>query len=429
MSLEHEQGPRGVSEERSGAEPRGVNVAAVFRSEYGRAVSVLTGVLGDIDLAEDAVQAAFEIAIQKWPKDGLPPSPAGWIITTARRQAIDRIRREQKRDAKEAAALQLIEQRQPESEEVYAVPDDRLRMFFTCCHPALSPAAQAALTLRVLGGLTTAEIARAFITSEPTVAQRIVRAKNKIRDARIPFRVPDDAALPDRLDGVLRAIYLVFTEGHLTTGGDDPIRDDLSSEAIRLARLLSELMPDEPEAAGLLALLLLTEARRPARLDAGGELVPLDQQDRTLWDRELIAEGHELVRACLRRNHPGSYQLQAAIAAVHTSAARFEDTDWPQIVALHDQLAAVDRSPVVALHRAIAVGERDGASAGLAALDRLAGDRTMQRYAVFHAARARLLALVGRMTEADASYKRAIELTDNPAERRALQRRRSTDRV
>ncbi|MFC6703775.1 RNA polymerase sigma factor [Flexivirga alba] len=403
------------------------DVAAVFRSEYGRAVSVLTGVLGDIDLAEDAVQAAFEIAIKKWPQDGLPPSPAGWIITTARRQAIDRIRREQKREAKESAALQLIEQQQPGSEEVYAVPDDRLRMFFTCCHPALAPAAQTALTLRLLGGLTTAEIARAFITGEATVAQRIVRAKAKIRDARIPFRVPDDAELPDRLDGVLRAIYLVFTEGHLTTGGDDPVRDDLSSEAIRLARLLRALMPDEPEVTGLLALELLTQARRPARLDAGGELVPLDQQNRALWDRVLIAEGHELVRACLRRNHPGSYQLQAAIAAVHTSSPRFEDTDWTQIVALYDQLAAVDHSPVVALHRGVAIGERDGASAGLNALDLLADDRRMQQYAVFHAARARLLALVGRMAEAVAAYERAIELTDNPAERRDLERRLSAD--
>lgn len=403
----------------------GVNVGAVFRSEYGRAVSVLTGVLGDIDLAEDAVQAAFEIAIQRWPQDGAPPSPAGWIITTARRQAIDRIRREQKRDDKESAAQQLIEQQQPEPEEVHAVRDDRLRMFFTCCHPALAPAAQTALTLRILGGLSTAEIARSFITSEPTIAQRIVRAKAKIRDARIPFRIPDDAELPDRLAGVLRAVYLIFTEAHLATAGDEAMRDALAAEAIRLARLLRELMPDEPEVTGLLALLLLTHARRPARLDEAGELVPLDQQDRALWDQDLIAEGHDLVRACLRRNHPGSYQIQAAIAAVHTDAPAFTETDWSQIVALHDQLAARDLSPVVALHRAIAIGERDGAVAGLAALEPLADDRTMQRYAVFHAARARLLTLLGRMAEADASYERAIGLTGNSAERRALQRRRS----
>lgn len=401
-------------------------VAAVFRSEYGRAVSVLTGVLGDLDLAEDAVQAAFEVAIRKWPQDGAPASPAGWIITTAKRQAIDRIRRERKRDVKESAALQLLEQQQPgpQQVEVYAVPDDRLRMFFTCCHPALAPAAQSALTLRVLGGLTTAEIARAFITGEPTIAQRIVRAKKKIRDARIPFRVPDDAELPDRLAGVLRAIYLIFTEGHLATGGDSPVRDDLAAEAIRLARLLRELMPDEPEVAGLLALLLLTQARRPARVSADSELVPLDEQDRTLWDRTLIADGHELVRGCLRRDRPGSYQLQAAIAAVHTSAARFADTDWQQIVALHDQLAVVDPSPVAAVHRAVAVGESQGAAAGLAALDELAADRVVQQYPVHHAARARLLARLGRMTEAAAAYDRAIELTGNPAERRDLQRRR-----
>lgn len=405
-----------------------VDVDGVFRSEYGRAVSVLTGVLGDIDLAEDAVQAAFEIAVRQWPEKGAPPSPAGWIITTARRQAIDRIRREQKRDAKESAALQLIEQQRPAPQEVHAVHDDRLRMFFTCCHPALAPAAQTALTLRILGGLSTAEIARAFITRESTVAQRIVRAKAKIRDARIPFRVPGDAELPDRLDGVLRAIYLVFTEGYRATAGGTAVRDDLAVEAIRLARLLRHLMPDEPEAAGLLALLLLTHARRPARLDRDGELLPLDRQDHGLWDRELITEGHDLVRGCLRRNRPGSYQLQAAIAAVHTSSPRFEDTDWTQIVALYDQLTVIDPGPVVALHRAIAVSERDGAPAGLAELEHIAGDRTMQQYPVFHAACGRLLALVGRMAEADAAYARAIELTDNPAERRALQRHRPVDR-
>ncbi|HWC24234.1 MAG TPA: sigma-70 family RNA polymerase sigma factor [Flexivirga sp.] len=403
------------------------DVAAIFRSEYGRAVSVLTGVLGDIDLAEDAVQQAFEIAIRQWPEKGTPPSPAGWIITTARRRAIDHLRREANRAGKESSAAQLAEQQRPErwDEEVRTVVDDRLRMLFTCCHPALAPAAQTALTLRILGGLTTSEIARAFVAPEPTIAQRIVRAKAKIRDARIPYRVPVDAELPDRLDGVLRVIYLVFNEGHLSTGGAEPVRDDLAAEAIRLARLLRELMPDEPEVTGLLALLLLTQARRPARLDAYGELVPLDEQDRRLWDRGLIAEGHDLVRTCLRRNRPGAYQLQAAIAAVHTDAPSFGDTDWGQIVALHDQLAAIDPSPVAAVNRAIAIGERDGAPAGLQALDRIAGDRTLRRYPVLHAARARLLARVGRGDEAAAAYEQAIGLTDNAAERRALQRQRA----
>lgn len=401
-------------------------IGVVFRTEYGRAVSVLTGVLGDIEFAEDAVQAAFELAIQRWPERGRPASPAGWIITTAKRQAIDRIRREGKRDGKEAAAVQLLEQLQPEeSEEVAAVPDDRLRMLFTCCHPALAPAAQTALTLRILGGLGTPEIARAFITGESTVAQRIVRAKKKIRDARIPYKVPVDAELPDRLDGVLRVIYLIFNEGHLATSGDDPVRDDLAAEAIRLARLLRELMPDEPEAAGLLALLLLTHARRPARLDAAGELVPLDEQDRARWDGVLIAEGHNLVRACLRRNRPGRYQLQAAIAAVHADAPTFGDTDWSQIIALYDQLAAVDPSPIVAVHRAVAIGEFAGAATGLAAMEDIAGHRALQRYAVYHAARGLLLRRVGRETEARAAYDDAIRLSDNPAELRDLRRRRS----
>lgn len=402
------------------------DVAAIFRSEYGRAVSVLTGVLGDIDLAEDAVQQAFEIAIRQWPEKGTPPSPAGWIITTARRRAIDHLRRETSRDSKESSAARLAEQRRSDGAEgeVDTVADDRLRMLFTCCHPALSPAARTALTLRILGGLTTTEIARAFITSEATIAQRIVRAKAKIRDARIPYRVPPDAELPDRLDGVLRVIYLVGNEGHLATAGAEPVRDDLADEAIRLARLLRELMPDEPEVTGLLALLLLTQARRPARLDADRELVPLDEQDRTLWDQGLIAEGHDLVRACLRRNRPGSYQLQAAIAAVHTDARNFRDTDWQQIVALHDQLAILDGSPVAAVNRAIAIGERDGAPAGLEALDLLTVDRTLQRYPVLHAARARLLARLGHDDASAAAYERAIGLTDNPAERRALERRR-----
>ena len=402
------------------------DVAAVFRSEYGRAVSVLTSVLHDIDLAEDAVQQAFEIALRQWPEKGMPPSPAGWIITTARRRAIDHFRREAGRDGKETSAARLAEQQRTDTpdEEVEAVHDDRLRMVFTCCHPALSPAAQSALTLRILGGLTTTEIARAFVASEPTITQRILRAKAKIRDARIPYRVPPASELLDRLDGVLRVIYLIFNEGHLATGGEEPLRDDLAAEAIRLARLLRELMPDEPEVAGLLALLLLTQARRSARLDSDGELIPLDEQDRRLWDCDLIVEGHDLVRACLRRNRPGGYQLQAAIAAVHADAREFRDTDWRQIVALHDQLAILDPSPVVAVNRAIAIGERDGEEAGLEALGRLATDSMLQCYPVLHAARARLLARVGRGDEAAAAYERAIGLTDNAVERRALERRR-----
>lgn len=410
------------------------DVAAVFRNEYGRAVSVLTGVFGDIDLAEDAVQQAFEIAVRQWPESGMPPRPAGWIITTAKRRAIDHRRRETNRDAKESSAVRLTEQQRPEiqevgTEEVETVADDRLRMLFTCCHPALPPAARIALTLRVLGGLTTTEIARAFLTSEATVAQRIVRAKNKIRDAGIPYRVPPDAELPDRLGGVLQVVYLIFNEGHLTTAGTEPVRDDLAAEAIRLARLLRELMPDKPEVLGLLALLLLTQARRPARLDAYGELVPLDEQDRRLWDQQLIAEGHDLVWACLRRNRPGSYQLQAAIAAVHTDAREFRDTDWRQIVALHDQLAVLDPGPVAAVNRAIAIGECDGPVAGLAALDLLAADRTVQGYPILHAARARFLAGLGHDDAAAAAYERAVGLTDNPAERRALERRRAEPRT
>lgn len=401
-------------------------LSAVFRREYGRAVSVLTGVLGDITLAEDAVQSAYEAAARRWPAEGLPASPAGWIITTARRAAIDRLRRETKRQEKESTATALAEQlRADETQEASAVADDRLRMFFTCCHPALSPPTQTALTLRILGGLTTAEIGRAFLVSEQTVAQRIVRAKAKIRDASIPYRVPTEAELPDRLGGVLRAVYLIFTEGHRATGGERPVRDDLATEAIRLARLLTALMPDEPEATGLLALLLLTHARLPARLDASGELVALNEQDRSLWDRALITEGHELVRACLHRNRPGRYQLQAAIAAVHADTADFTQTDWSQIVALYDQLAALDRGPVVAIARAVALGERDGADAGLRALGVLEDDRAAARYAIYHASRAHLLLRAGRPADARAAYDDAIRLSTNTAERRDLEIRRN----
>jgi RNA polymerase sigma-70 factor (ECF subfamily) len=401
-----------------------VDLDRIFREEHGRVVATLIRHFGDIDIAEEAAQEAFVIALQRWPTSGVPPNPGGWLTTTARNRAIDGIRRESTRDARHAQAAMIVD---PDSQnspgqagsDPSSVQDDRLRLIFTCCHPALSTDAQVVLTLRLLGGLTAGEIAAAYLVPEATMAKRLTRAKQKIKANRIPYRIPPDAELTTRLPGVLATLYLVFNEGYLPSSDALALRADLCAEAIRLARTLASLMPDEPEVQGLLALMLLTDARRSTRV-AAGALVPLGLQDRTRWDQRLIAEGHALVRACLRRNRPGPYQLLAAVNAVHTEATDAAQTDWHQIVELYDQLYAVSPTPVVALNRAIAIAEVQGPTAGLAIVDEL----DLAGYHPFHAARADLLRRAGRNAEAREAYDRAVDLATNPAEQAYLRSRR-----
>ncbi|WP_034262770.1 RNA polymerase sigma factor [Actinospica robiniae] len=397
-------------------------VTRAHREQWARIVAVLTRRFGDLDVAEEAAAEAFATAVELWPADGVPPNPAGWLFTTAQRKAIDRIRRESKREDKQMQARLLYED--DPAEPLGAIDDERLRLIFTCCHPALAPQTRVALTLRMVAGLTVPEIARAFLVSETAMGQRITRAKAKIKAARIPYRVPSAPDLPGRVSGVLTVLYLVFNEGYLATGPEtDPIRRDLTAEAIRLARLIRALLPDDGEAAGLLALMLLIEARRDSRVSASGELVPLAEQDRGAWDAALIAEGHQLVRERLAAGEaPGRYQILAAMNAVHTSARDVRDTDWSQVVALYDLLVRLDPSPIVALNRAIAVAELDGPEVALATLDQLAED--LADYHAFHVARADLLRRLGRGRQARAAYDRAIELAGNTAETAYLTRRR-----
>ncbi|MEU4250726.1 sigma-70 family RNA polymerase sigma factor [Amycolatopsis sp. NPDC026612] len=400
-------------------------ITRVHRTEWARVVATLTRRFGDLDVAEEAAAEAFATAVERWPADGVPPNPGAWLTTTAHRKAIDRIRRENKRDDKHKEARMVHDDDPPEP--LGAIDDDRLRLIFTCCHPALAVEARVALTLRLVGGLTVAEIARAFLVRESTLEQRITRAKAKIKAARIPYRVPSAEDLPVRVSSVLTALFLVFNEGYLATGpGTDPVRHDLTAEAIRLTRLIRALLPDDGEVAGLLALMLLTEARRTARVSAGGELVTLDEQDRGAWDAELVAEGHRLVRerlaAAAAGVAPGRYQILAAINAVHTSARDVRDTDWSQIAALYDQLVRLDPSPIIALNRAIAIAELDGPEVALAAVDRL-GDE-LAGYHAYHATRADLLRRLGRSEPSRAAYDKAIELAGNTAETASLIRRR-----
>jgi RNA polymerase sigma-70 factor (ECF subfamily) len=397
-------------------------ITQAHHDEWARVVASLTRRFGDLDIAEEATADAFATAVARWPADGVPPNPAAWLTTTANHKAIDRIRRESKRDDKQKAAQMLYDDEPPEP--LGAVEDERLRLIFTCCHPALAMETRVALTLRMVGGLTVPEIARAFLVQESAMGQRITRAKAKIKAARIPYRVPSVEDLPERVSGVLAVLFLVFNEGYLATGPDtDPVRRELTAEAIRLTRLIRTLMPDDGEVAGLLALMLLIDARRTARVSASGELVPLDEQDRGAWDTALVAEGHRLVRERLASGvAPGRYQILAAINAVHTSVREFRDTDWSQVVALYDQLVRLDPSPIVALNRAVAVAELDGPEVALATVDRL--EDTLTGYHAYHVTRADLLRRLGRSQQSRAAYDRAIELAGNTAEIAYLTRRR-----